>query len=171
MSSFSDFRQDRYGLQTFWPRFLLSSVVLTLVVFGSACSTTPDPTVESLGLPFGGEIQAGATFHMAVPKQGNTQIEVLANPTGISSATFDENGMSNIVIEVEEDMPRGDYNLVLRVFRDGNEFHLAWPFTVIALGESDSQAVDWSRHSARRGKSRAGRVVPERASHQWVQFF
>lgn len=140
LSSFSDARQHRFGLQTFWLRLLFAWVVLAVVVFGSACSTTPDPTVESLGLPFGGEIQAGATFQMAVPTQKDTRIEVLANPTGISSATFDENGMTNIVIEADENVPRGDSSLSLRVFRDGNEFDLSWPFTVIARGESDSQA-------------------------------
>ena len=131
-------REGFAGIRALRSRFLGAVAVGAMIVLAPGCTDSPDPTIESLGLSVRTEIQAGATFEMAVPAQDDTRIAVLSNPDGISTATFVADGMNNVAIEVDADMPRGDYNLVFRVLHDGREYDLPWPFTVTDPGGSAS---------------------------------
>jgi hypothetical protein len=117
-------------------RRLAMAAALALMVLASGCSASTAPDLESLGLAIETDIQAGATFEVAAPKQPGTTVSVKTTPAGITAAITDAptDGMMLLMVNVEFDTPRGDYNLGLSVIRDGEEFVVGWPFEVVEPG-------------------------------------
>ncbi|MGB5565533.1 MAG: hypothetical protein WBN93_04305, partial [Acidimicrobiia bacterium] len=117
-------------------RRLAMAAVLALMVLASACSGSSAPDLESLGLAIETDIQAGATFEVAVPKQPDTTVSVKTTPAGVTAAITDgpTAGMMLLTLNVEFDTPRGDYNLGLSVIRNGEESEVGWPFEVVEPG-------------------------------------
>lgn len=105
-----------------------------LVVLAVACSTaTNEPDLESLGLTMGIDIQAGSTFEVAVPVASGTTVSVASAPTGVDAAITPaaEAGTIVLTVSVDEEAPRGAYNLALRVVQDGVQYELGWPFEIV----------------------------------------
>jgi hypothetical protein len=126
MSSNIEFNRWRFAM----------AAALALMVLASGCSAATAPDLESLGLAIETDIQAGATFEVAAPKQPGTTVSVDTTPAGITAAITDgpTAGMMLLKVNVEFDTPRGDYNLGLSVVRDGDEFLVGWPFGVVDPG-------------------------------------
>ena len=104
-----------------------------LAVMLTACGSTSTVDLESLGLMIEADIQAGSRFEVAVPASPNTTIEVVEAPPGVTASISETAGGESILLSVvvENDTPRGAYNLALRVVQDGDEFELGWPFEVV----------------------------------------
>lgn len=114
-------------------RTVLAAAVLVLAACGS--SSTVD--VESLGLGVDTQIQAGQQFVLTVPAQPDTTIDVVSTPAGVTASIAEADGTVTLVVNVEFDTPRGDYNLALLVDQDGEETELGWPFEVIEPDSSE----------------------------------
>lgn len=98
----------------------------------AACSSSPAVDIESLGLAITVDIQAGSIFEVAVPATASTELSVVSAPPGVSATITDvPDGMIRLVVAVDEDTPRGAYNLALLAVRDGDRFELGWPFEVV----------------------------------------
>ena len=98
----------------------------------AACSATEAVDIESLGLALTVDIQAGTTFEVAVPATPNTTLTVVSAPPGVSATITDApDDMIQLSVAVDEDTPRGAYNLALLAVRDGESYELGWPFEVI----------------------------------------
>ncbi len=113
-----------------WRRALV--VVAAPAVFMAACSPSAAPDIESLGLAITADIQAGSTFEVAVPATADTELSVVSAPPGVTATiTHAPGGMMRLALAVDDDTPRGAYNLALLAIRDGERFELGWPFEVV----------------------------------------
>lgn len=118
-----------------WRRALV--VVAAAAVFMAACSSPAAPDIESLGLAITADIQAGATFEVAVPATADTELSVVSAPPGVTATiTAGPEGAMRLVVSVDHDTPRGAYNLALLVVRDGERYELGWPFEVVEPDEA-----------------------------------
>lgn len=108
-------------------------VLASFAVVAAACSSSDAPDIESLGLAMTVDIQAGATFEVTVPAIANTDLSVLSAPPGVAATLTEGAGASTMLLRVavDEDTPRGAYNLALLAVRDGERYELGWPFAVI----------------------------------------
>ena len=104
-----------------------------LAVMLAACGSSSTVDLESLGLMIEADIQAGSRFEVVVPARPDTTIEVVSAPPGVTASITEASGGESIVLSVavENDTPRGAYNLALRVVQDGDEYELGWPFEVV----------------------------------------
>ena len=117
-------------------RFVAAAAAL--IVLAAACSSADGPDLESLSLKIDTDIQAGATFEVAVPKQAGTTVSVATSPAGVTAAITPDRtgGFMVLTVNVEFDTPPGPHNLGLLVDRDGEEYELGWPFEVTELGST-----------------------------------
>ncbi|NNL98911.1 MAG: hypothetical protein HKO63_11965 [Acidimicrobiia bacterium] len=115
------------------PRARRMAVASALAVMVAACGAATGVELEDLGLAVGAHIQAGADFELVVPAQPDTTIEVVLAPPGVVASISDASGGDSIrlAVAVDQDTPRGAYNLALRVVKDGEEYEFGWPFRVI----------------------------------------
>ncbi|NND02383.1 MAG: hypothetical protein HKN91_06300 [Acidimicrobiia bacterium] len=113
-----------------WRQVLVAIAASSMLM--AACSATEAVDIESLGLVVSADIQAGTTFELAVPSNPDVELTVVSAPPGVTatlSEVADERWLLKIV--VDEDTPRGAYNLALRAVRDGESYELGWPFEVV----------------------------------------
>jgi hypothetical protein len=114
------------------------SVLAAIAVFAvltAACSSSEPLDIESLNLAVGTEIQAGATFEVAVPATEGVELSVVAAPPGVTAElTGAGEEMLLLRVAVDADTPRGAYNLALLAMRDGDRYELGWPFDVVDPG-------------------------------------
>ena len=107
-----------------------------LIVLAAACSSADAPDLESIGLAVETDIQAGSTFEVTVPRQADTSVSVATMPPGVTAA-FTPGAADDTIkltVNVEFDVPRGEYDLGLSVVRDGEEYTVGWPFEVTEPG-------------------------------------
>jgi len=121
-----------------------AAAALALMVLATGCSSSEEPSLESLNLAIAADIQAGETFEVAVPSQSDTLVAVETTPAGVTAAITDDSeaGTMLLTVNVEFDTPRGAYNLGLSVVRDGKEFLVGWPFEVIDPGGAAPSSGD-----------------------------
>lgn len=108
------------------------AAVVVFAVLAVACSSSEPLDIESLNLAIETDIQAGATFEVAVPATEGVELSVVAAPVGVT-ATLTDAGESMMLLRVavDADTPRGAYNLTLLAARDGEDYEVGWPFEVV----------------------------------------
>lgn len=142
------------------------SVLAAIAVFAvltAACSSSEPLDIESLNLAVGTEIQAGATFEVAVPATEGVELSVVAAPPGVTAElTGAGEEMLLLRVAVDADTPRGAYNLALLAMRDGDRYELGWPFDVVDPGGCSADEWSgcndpaWDRRCTARGRQPAG---------------
>jgi len=112
---------------------LVAVVLASFAILAVACSSSEAPDIESLGLAMTVDIQAGATFDVTVPATADTDLSVVSAPPGVTAKLTEdaEDGTIRLKVAVDEDTPRGAYNLALLAVRNGERYELGWPFEVI----------------------------------------
>lgn len=113
-----------------WRRALV--VFAASAVLMTACSSSEGVDIESLGLDMSVDIQAGSSIEISVPETAGVDLTVVSAPPGVTAELADGSaGMMLLTVAVDEDTPRGAYNLALLAVRDGERFELGWPFEVV----------------------------------------
>lgn len=93
----------------------------------------PDDTLDlaDIGIGVTSDIQAGGTYDLTFRAPDNVLVDIASVPAGTMAELRPAAGSSyRLLVRVDSDTPRGDYNLGIQATINGETQLIGWPFTV-----------------------------------------